>query len=120
MARGQGQALSVGGSHGCGDLRPHPIRARQGAIAGTAGVAYAGLVTSNRLCAYNSLDLQWRQVCWAHIVRNLRAREAAVGTWPAEAMPRWRWQKKCWSSVEVVIAHWGAQPAPQLLLSAAP
>ena len=49
------------------------------------GATFAGLVTSDRLSAYNSLDPQRRQLCWAHLVRNLRGRAEAVGPWQAEA-----------------------------------
>lgn len=49
------------------------------------GEAFVGLVTSDRLSAYNSLETKWRQLCWAHLVRNLRARAEAKGSWQAEA-----------------------------------
>ena len=50
------------------------------------GAAFAGLVTSDRLSAYNSLESTRRQLCWAHLVRNLRARAEAKGPWQAEAV----------------------------------
>jgi transposase len=49
------------------------------------GADYPGLVTSDRLRTYNSLDPQRRQVCWAHLVRNLRGRADARGAWQPEA-----------------------------------
>jgi transposase len=49
------------------------------------GEGYAGRVTSDRLSAYNSLDPTRRQLCWAHIVRNLRGRAEARGLWQADA-----------------------------------
>ena len=49
------------------------------------GEEYAGLVSSDRFSAYNSLDPKRRQLCWAHLVRNLRARAEAVGPWQEEA-----------------------------------
>lgn len=49
------------------------------------GATFAGLVTSDRLSAYNSLDPKRRQLCWAHLVRNLRGRAEAVGRWQADA-----------------------------------
>ena len=49
------------------------------------GEGYAGRVTSDRLSAYNSLDPTRRQLCWAHIVRNLRGRADARGSWHADA-----------------------------------
>jgi transposase len=49
------------------------------------GDGFAGRVTSDRLSAYNSLEPTRRQLCWAHIVRNLRGRAEARGPWQAEA-----------------------------------
>lgn len=64
------------------------------------GTAYAGLVTSDRLRAYNSLEPKRRQLCWAHIVRNLRARAEAVGKWQAEA-------QMLLALAEEVLVIWG-------------
>lgn len=47
--------------------------------------AYAGRVSSDRYCAYNSLPTERRQLCWAHLVRNLRGRVEARGPWQDEA-----------------------------------
>ena len=44
-----------------------------------------GRVTSDRLMAYNSIPTERRQVCWAHLIRNLRSRVAAKGRWQADA-----------------------------------
>jgi transposase len=49
------------------------------------GAAFAGVVTSDRLSAYNSLPVAQRQLCWAHLVRNLRGRAEAKGPWQADA-----------------------------------
>ena len=49
------------------------------------GATFVGLVSSDRLSAYNSLAPQRRQLCWAHLVRNLRGRAEAVGPWQADA-----------------------------------
>lgn len=49
------------------------------------GATFTGLVTSDRLSAYNSLDPRRRQLCLAHLVRNLRGRAEAVGRWQADA-----------------------------------
>ena len=49
------------------------------------GETFAGLVSSDRFTAYNSLPTERRQLCWAHIVRNLRARAEAAGPWQQEA-----------------------------------
>ena len=50
------------------------------------GSSFAGRVTSDRLSAYNSLDPTRRQLCWAHLVRNLRGRAEAHGPWQADAV----------------------------------
>lgn len=47
--------------------------------------AFTGRVTSDRLAAYNSLPPARRQVCWAHLIRNLRSRVEAKGRWQADA-----------------------------------
>ncbi|KAB8333709.1 IS66 family transposase [Scytonema tolypothrichoides VB-61278] len=49
------------------------------------GETFAGLVSSDRFTAYNSLPTERRQLCWAHIVRNLRGRAEAKGPWQEEA-----------------------------------
>jgi len=49
------------------------------------GASFSGRVTSDRLSAYNSLDPKRRQLCWAHLVRNLRGRAEARGPWQADA-----------------------------------
>jgi len=49
------------------------------------GETFAGLVSSDRFTAYNSLPTERRQLCWAHIVRNLRGRAEAAGPWQEEA-----------------------------------
>ncbi|WP_161569320.1 IS66 family transposase [Candidatus Oscillochloris fontis] len=46
---------------------------------------FAGYVTSDRLAAYNSLPPERRQVCWAHLIRNLRSRVETKGRWQADA-----------------------------------
>jgi hypothetical protein len=37
------------------------------------GSAFAGIVVSDRFSAYNHLLLQQRQLCWAHLIRDLTA-----------------------------------------------
>jgi transposase len=49
------------------------------------GEAFVGLVGSDRFTAYNSLPSERRQLCWAHLVRNLRGRAEAAGPWQTEA-----------------------------------
>jgi len=49
------------------------------------GASFAGRVSADRLSAYNRLDPTRRQLCWAHLVRNLRGRVDARGPWQADA-----------------------------------
>ena len=37
------------------------------------GHAFAGIVVSDRFSAYNHLPLEQRQLCWAHLIRDLTA-----------------------------------------------
>lgn len=46
---------------------------------------FMGRVTSDRLAAYNLIPLKRRQVCWAHLIRNLRSRVETKGRWQADA-----------------------------------
>ena len=52
------------------------------------GANYTGLVGSDRYCAYNSLPVERRQLCWAHLKRNwqaVRERDGPVGCWGEDA-----------------------------------
>ena len=37
------------------------------------GTSFGGIVVSDRFSAYNHLPIQQRQLCWAHLIRDLRA-----------------------------------------------
>jgi transposase len=37
------------------------------------GEAFQGIVNSDRWSAYNWLRTRWRQLCWAHLLRNFQA-----------------------------------------------
>ncbi|MFN9646348.1 MAG: transposase [Cyanobacteriota bacterium] len=37
------------------------------------GTAFGGIVVSDRISAYNHLPLEQRQICWAHVIRELTA-----------------------------------------------
>lgn len=54
-------------------------------LRGLLGETFVGLVTSDRFTAYNSLPTERRQLCWAHIARNLRGQAEAAGPWQEEA-----------------------------------
>ena len=43
------------------------------------GESYRGIVTSDRYSAYNWIDLGQRQVCWAHLKRDLTAMTERIG-----------------------------------------
>jgi hypothetical protein len=52
------------------------------------GDDFAGIVGSDRYCAYSSLPVERRQLCWAHLKRNwqaFRERDGPVGEWGEEA-----------------------------------
>ncbi len=67
------------------------------------GASFVGRVTSDRLSAYNSLDPKRRQLCWAHLVRNLRGRAEARGPWQADATA-------LLALAEEVLVIWGLLP----------
>lgn len=46
---------------------------------------FTGYVTLDRLTTCNSLPLTRRQVCWAHLIRNLRSRVETKRRWQADA-----------------------------------
>jgi transposase len=56
---------------------------------GMLGDNYAGILTSDRLAAYHAHPLERRQLCWAHIQRNLRAiaeQQRDASLWASEAL----------------------------------
>jgi hypothetical protein len=44
------------------------------------GDAFGGIVVSDRFSAYNYLPLEQRQLCWAHVIRDLTAIAESRGT----------------------------------------
>lgn len=64
------------------------------------GTTFGGRVTSDRLRTYNCLPPDRRQLCWAHLVRNLRGRVEATGRWQADAAD-------LLALAELVLAVWG-------------
>jgi transposase len=56
------------------------------------GTAFGGIVVSDRFSAYNHLPLEQRQICWAHLIRDLTAiaeRPGASAEYGAELL---KWQ----------------------------
>jgi transposase len=73
---------------------------------GMLGEDYAGILHSDRLSAYNAHPLERRQLCWAHIIRNLRgiAEQRREGSlWASEAL--------CWVQLMFAIWHQYAEGA---------
>jgi transposase len=53
------------------------------------GAEYAGIVGSDRLKTYRCLEVDRRQLCWAHLIRNLLAladRKGSLGAWAADLL----------------------------------
>jgi len=53
------------------------------------GAEFGGLVSSDRLKSYQVLPPERRQICWAHLIRNLLAyyeRDGPLGGWAADML----------------------------------
>jgi transposase len=53
------------------------------------GAEFAGLVSSDRLNSYQVIPPERRQLCWAHLIRNLSAlaeRRGSLGAWAADLL----------------------------------
>jgi transposase len=53
------------------------------------GTQYAGIVGSDRLKTYRCVDVDRRQLCWAHLIRNLLAlaeRKGTLGGWACDLL----------------------------------
>jgi transposase len=68
----------------------HVAASRGGKVITTLlGVEFAGLVSSDRLKSYAVVPPERRQLCWAHLIRNLRAlaeRHGSLGAWAADLL----------------------------------
>lgn len=64
------------------------------------GTAYAGILSSDRLSAYNGHPADRRQLCWAHLLRNLLALSQRVRTRDAI------WAVDMLAQVDVLFALW--------------
>jgi transposase len=70
-------------------------------ITAVLGDGFGGIVSSDRLKSYRALPVERRQVCWAHLRRNLLAfyeRDGALGLWAADML----------AQVAIVFALWHA------------
>jgi transposase len=71
-------------------FRIHPSRGRKG-LAALLGDAYRGIVGSDRLSTYKQYPSGQRQLCWAHLIRNLvglLARYADETRWAQRMLDR--------------------------------
>lgn len=71
------------------------------------GLVFTGVIGSDRYNAYGGRDPTLRQLCWAHLKRNLQAcaeRGGAVGAWATEVL----------GQVREVFRHWHAYQAGTL------
>lgn len=68
----------------------HVAASRGGKVITTLlGADFAGLVSSDRLKSYRVVPPERRQLCWAHLIRNLRAlaeRHGSLGAWAADLL----------------------------------
>ena len=68
----------------------HVAASRSGKVISTVlGEGYAGRITSDRHKAYRRLPCDRRQLCWAHLIRNLQAfveRKGSLGVWATDIL----------------------------------
>lgn len=80
----------------------HVAASRGGQVITTLlGERYDGIVSSDRLKSYRALPVERRQVCWAHLLRNLLAfyqRDGPLGAWAADML----------AQIAILFALWHA------------
>ena len=81
-------------------FRIDPGRSRH-ALRRVIGNAYAGLVQSDRGSAYHTVPNQQRQLCWAHLIRNL---QGLVDHQHAESI----WARRMLVQAQAMFAAWHA------------
>lgn len=72
----------------------------RGVLQHLIGTTYAGILSSDRLSAYNSHPADRRQLCWAHLLRNLLALSQRVRTRDAI------WASDMLAQVQILFALW--------------
>ncbi|GAB4436295.1 MAG: hypothetical protein OHK0015_27920 [Chloroflexi bacterium OHK40] len=87
-------------------FRIHGSRGKEGLTA-LVGEAFAGLLTSDRLRTYNSVETERRELCWAHLLRSVQGRVDARGPWQAAAAD-------LLAVAELVMAVWGRFKAGEI------
>jgi transposase len=68
----------------------HPSRGHKG-LRALMGEQYCGIVSSDRLSTYGLLAVDQRQLCWAHLLRDIRGLDALYDTettWAREVLAR--------------------------------
>jgi len=78
----------------------HVAASRSGKVLTTLlGAEFGGLVSSDRLKSYQVLPPERRQICWAHLIRNLLAyyeRDGPLGGWAADML----------AQIDILFALW--------------
>ncbi len=77
------------------------------------GITFQGVVGSDRYSAYAGRDPTRRQICWAHLQRNLQAgaeHGGAAGDWATALL----------GQIAVLFAHWHAYQAGEIAWAALP
>jgi transposase len=101
----------VGHGHRCGDgvhPRPEPIHIPAIELVGST---FGGIVVSERFSAYNHLPTQQRQLCWAHLIRDLNAiaeRPGPSAEFRAELFDLQRQLFDHWHRYKDVTINWPA------------
>src|SRR5665811_14901 len=79
LAPARRQAHALGGAHGPRRRLPHRRGSPQREAKALLGEEFSGVACSDRWWAYDYLDAERRQLCWAHLVRDLTAHSEGLG-----------------------------------------
>lgn len=90
--------LWVGVSRLATCFRLHPSRGHDG-LRAVLGPKYRGIVTSDRLSTYSLLPDGQRQLCWAHLLRDLRGLNELYGS-------ETRWAREVLNSASDLFVLW--------------
>ena len=63
----------MGHGHRCAEVFIQGLSRSTAAAIELLGSTFGGIVVSDRFSAYNHLPTQQRQLCWAHLIRDLTA-----------------------------------------------
>ena len=59
------------------------------------GETFSGILVTDRYSAYNWYPVRWRQLCWAHLLRDFEAMRGRGGPPRRLATPCWRRRTRC-------------------------